>query len=83
MQQLVDNILITPKIREKRVTRITLGAWGCGAFGNNPEKIAELFKLSLESFGRFYKRVVFAIPKAASNTNYEVFETVLANSPPP
>ena len=26
---------------------IVLGAWGCGAFGNDPDKIAELFERAL------------------------------------
>ncbi|MGD2122648.1 MAG: TIGR02452 family protein [Gemmatimonadota bacterium] len=41
---------------------IVLGAWGCGAFENDPRMMAELFKASIEEDvpGR-YKKIVFAI----------------------
>ena len=41
---------------------IVLGAWGCGAFGNDGHEIAELFHRALEqNFKGSYRRVVFAI----------------------
>ena len=41
---------------------IVLGAWGCGAFGNNGHEIAELFYRALEqNFKGGYSQVVFAI----------------------
>ncbi|HEX9146550.1 MAG TPA: TIGR02452 family protein [Candidatus Binatia bacterium] len=41
---------------------IILGAWGCGAFGNDPNEIAALFERALgENFNGAYRRVVFAI----------------------
>ena len=41
---------------------IILGAWGCGAFGNDPNEIAALFERALrENFTGAYRRVVFAI----------------------
>ena len=42
---------------------LILGAWGCGAFGNEPGQIADLFKdaLSLE-FSDAFEHVLFAIP---------------------
>lgn len=42
---------------------IVLGAWGCGAFGNDPYEIAKLFHGALEqNFKGAYARVVFVIP---------------------
>jgi uncharacterized protein (TIGR02452 family) len=39
-----------------------LGAWGCGAFENDPYEIAKLFHRALEeNFKGAYERVVFAI----------------------
>ncbi|MCA9715439.1 MAG: TIGR02452 family protein [Myxococcales bacterium] len=40
-----------------------LGAWGCGAFGNDAEEIAALFHEALgpAAFGGVFKHVVFAI----------------------
>ena len=41
---------------------IVLGAWGCGAFGNDGQEIARLFHKALsENFKGAYRRVVFAI----------------------
>jgi len=59
---------------------VVLGAWGCGAFRNDPAPVAEAAKRVLESgrFGRF-DRVVFAIPDRGkvSRTNLEAFRRVL------
>ena len=41
---------------------IVLGAWGCGAFGNDGTEIAGLFRKALEhNFRGAYKHVIFAI----------------------
>lgn len=41
---------------------LVLGAWGCGAFGNNPTTTAKAFRSALESDqGRLFEDVVFAI----------------------
>jgi uncharacterized protein (TIGR02452 family) len=41
---------------------IVLGAWGCGAFGNNSSQIARLFRQALdENFKDAYRHVIFAI----------------------
>ncbi len=54
-------------------TTLVLGAWGCGAFGNPPQHIAELFKEVLESWGAAFPRVTFAI---VGDGNAEVFARV-------
>lgn len=60
---------------------ITLGAWGCGSFGNDPRTVAEAFRKVLvdENLRRFFKRIDFAIPRGAGNDNYKVFRDVLEN----
>jgi uncharacterized protein (TIGR02452 family) len=41
---------------------LVLGAWGCGAFGNDGEEIAELFREVLrDRFSGVFARVAFAI----------------------
>lgn len=43
-------------------TSLVLGAWGCGAFGNDPEEIAGLFHGALAwDFRGVFSRVAFAI----------------------
>ena len=43
-------------------TELILGAWGCGAFGNNPQRTASDFRNALEGeFAGVFSEVVFAI----------------------
>ncbi len=45
---------------------IVLGAWGCGAFHNDPEMIARLFKEALTGdLQGAYRHVVFAVTAAS------------------
>ena len=59
---------------------LTLGAWGCGAFGNDPEMVAEAFRKILddEKLKRFFDEIDFAIPDKNSR-NYKVFSAVFAS----
>lgn len=61
---------------DNRQKTLILGAWGCGAFRNEPEEIAALFKTHLEGdFKGVFETVVFAIPGKQSR-NFQVFESV-------
>lgn len=42
-------------------TDLVLGAWGCGAFGNDPQQIATLFEQHLNERAQYFDSVVFAI----------------------
>jgi uncharacterized protein (TIGR02452 family) len=58
---------------------IILGAWGCGAFGNDPEMVADVFKLALEKIPAF-QHVCFPVydtrePPVLYNTFYSVLQT--------
>ena len=57
---------------------VVLGAWGCGAFGNNSYDIAQLFCKALnENFRGSYQRVVFAIVDWSTDRGFVgPFETV-------
>ena len=39
---------------------IILGAWGCGAFGNDPQMVAGVFKLAMQKIPAF-EHVCFAV----------------------
>ncbi len=50
-------------------THLVLGAWGCGAFGNNPEEVAELFCDVIDNFRydgkdvhQLFETISFAVP---------------------
>ena len=60
-------------------TELVLGAWGCGAFGNPPEKVAEYFRKVLvdEGYGRMFNEVCFAIFGPEDGRNITAFRKVL------
>lgn len=58
-------------------TKLVLGAWGCGVFGNEPKSIAMIFKTLLQNqFKDCFELVEFAILDAEMAKLFaEVFET--------
>lgn len=55
-----------------------MGAFGCGAFQNNPEVVARAYKVALEEFPKVFDRIEFAVYCSPSDeTNYQVFKRVL------
>lgn len=53
------------------------GAFGCGAFSNNPEIVARAYKKVLPEFDGYFKEIVFAIYcHPQSPTNFEVFKKI-------
>jgi uncharacterized protein (TIGR02452 family) len=60
MKQRIDRV--RDSARSYGYTALVLGAWGCGAFGNDPHAIAGFFKEALTStFAESFSDVVFAI----------------------
>lgn len=64
-------IFYIPKIYDKNKTAIILGAWGCGAFGNEPKKIAKLFKRLIDGHKYLYKVICFSF---TSKEIYDIFK---------
>lgn len=57
---------------------LVLGAFGCGAFQNDPEVVARAYKTVLKEFPKVFKQVEFAIYRPASGSkNYDVFKRIL------
>lgn len=54
---------------------LVLGAWGCGAFHNNPENVAKCFKVVLEDYGyaQFFENICFAIYGREDGKNITAF----------
>jgi uncharacterized protein (TIGR02452 family) len=49
---------------------LVLGAWGCGAFGNDPERTARDFKTALAEQAGTFAEVVFAISDWSPERRY-------------
>lgn len=57
---------------------IILGAWGCGAFRNDPALVAVLFRQILETNNYGFEKVTFAVPDKNS-FNYIAFKNVFVS----
>ena len=55
---------------------IILGAFGCGAFSNNPKMVATIFKELLENYRYYFDNIVFAIYTKDDTTNYDAFKEI-------
>lgn len=60
---------------DQRIDSLLLGAWGCGAFGGDPEMAARTADEAIQSHGRGLHKIVFAIPGKGKQSlrNLEVF----------
>ena len=55
-----------------KVDVLILGAFGCGAFRNEPEYVAKYFHEFLKN--HHFEKVIFAIPRSVNNINYHTFK---------
>lgn len=64
--------------RKYEYTNLILGAWGCGAFGHNPHKVAEYFYELLleEGYKSYFSKVVFTIIDTKNKPNLLAFSDV-------
>jgi len=54
------------------------GAFGCGAFENDPEVVANAYKKILPEFDGYFKEIIFAIHCPPQDTkNYDTFKKIL------
>ncbi len=62
----------------KGVDILILGAFGCGAFHNNPEIVAKAYKTALNEFPKVFKQIEFAVYcPPEDKTNFNVFKRTL------
>jgi uncharacterized protein (TIGR02452 family) len=57
---------------------LVLGALGCGVFQNPPKEVAAMFQQSINKYGRFFKRIGFAIlvVKPVDRENFNIFSAL-------
>lgn len=68
-------------LSNKKKDAIVLGAWGCGAFGNDPEMVANVFNDALTTtFKGHFKKVVFAIYDRETFDNINAFRKIISTS---
>ena len=57
---------------------LILGAFGCGAFKNDPETVAKAMKKACEEYRKYFEIIDFAIKKGRkSSRNYEIFSAII------
>lgn len=70
MQRRIEQIMITAINNDVEI--LVLGAFGCGVFKNNPESVARTMMNCLESYGKYFERVVFPLI-GKQDKNYIIF----------
>lgn len=58
---------------EKKHDVLVLGALGCGAYGNPPELVSEIFKIYLKKYAGYFDRIYFAVLDSHRDNNFPVF----------
>ena len=58
----------------KKADILVLGAFGCGAFQNNPEVVARAYKIAIQEFPKVFKKIEFAVYcNPGGSKNYKIF----------
>jgi len=82
LRKTMASIFNSPKLKMPGIAFYIVGAWGCGAFANSPDDMAELFAEAIvqKKLGKGYEEVHFAIPtfgKGQGDCNYKAFKECL------
>jgi len=48
-------------LQNKKIRHVILGAFGCGAFGNPPDQVADLYRIAIDTHKDHFDHIVFAI----------------------
>ena len=81
LQQRIERVLEIARAFD--YSALVLGAWGCGAFGNDPSRTAHDFKQALERHTGAFSEVVFAVVDWSAERRFLApFCTVLAQDDP-
>jgi uncharacterized protein (TIGR02452 family) len=70
------NAFVLPKEREPGLSCLIAGAWGCGAYQNDPTTMATIFAEVIREWGHLYTTIHFAIPPGR---NFDVFSAIVTS----
>lgn len=63
----LENMYCAIKNHLPHTDTLILGAWGCGAYKNDPKVIAHIMNDVNLKYGGHFKRIVFSVPKGGQN----------------
>lgn len=61
----------------KNVDILILGAFGCGAFLNDPEIVAYAYYHAISAFPNMFDKIVFAIYDSGNSANFKIFNAII------
>ena len=65
----------------KKADILVLGAFGCGAFKNDPSVVAKAYKIALSEFSQVFDRIEFAVYcRPGEETNYNAFRKAFTDT---
>lgn len=80
--QRIQNMLTT--LKKKGIRHVILGAFGCGAFENPAEYVADIFKRAISEMRNDFDVIAFGIYHAGYGpVNFQPFKDAFADWPPP
>jgi len=68
----LDTLIIAGK------SHVILGAWGCGAFKNDPLLVAQIYGEEIEKRAHFFDHIVFPIINTGARDNHDIFNKCLS-----
>lgn len=60
-----------------KVDILVLGAFGCGAFCNDPKVVAQAYHAAISEFRHYFDKIEFAVYDGPHSNNYDVFHNIL------
>lgn len=82
VRAVIDSVYRTPLVCENHSrlpSTIIVGAFGCGAFANDPREMATMFAQITKQYRCYYRNIIFAIPDASS-VNHVTFRHALSEA---
>ena len=73
VEKTLVNLFVSVKRHLPETDTLIIGAWGCGAYRNDPHKMAGIMNFVCEKYGGMYKNIIYSIP----GPNGDVFKDII------